>query len=41
MVRRDRNKYECELGQRSAAKLLCKEEARRIYRQAAAATAAA
>jgi hypothetical protein len=30
MVRRDRNKDECELGRRSAAKLLSKEEARRI-----------
>jgi hypothetical protein len=30
MVRRDRNKYECELGRRSAAKLLSKDEARRI-----------
>ena len=30
MVRRDRNKYECEPGQRSAAKLLTKDEARRI-----------
>jgi hypothetical protein len=30
MVRRDRNKYECEPGQRSAAKLLTKDQARRI-----------
>jgi cytochrome c553 len=30
MVRRDRNKYERELGRRSAAKLLTQDEARRI-----------
>jgi hypothetical protein len=30
MVRWDRNKYECEPGRRSAAKLLSKDEARRI-----------
>jgi hypothetical protein len=36
MVRRDRNKYECELGQRSAAKLLSKEEAGAMQRAATA-----